>query len=114
MLGVPNADEAVIDPRKLTDYLLAHSHPLGRSKARFFESLGFAAARADLLESALRELAKQPDGIMTQDTGFGTKYIADGSLRGPTASARVRTVWIVERGTEIPRFVTAYPWSEPR
>ena len=111
MPSLPNADRAVIDPRKLTDYLLAHSHPVGRSKARFFESLGFVTAEAEVLASALRELAREPDGITAEDSGFGTKYIADGLLRGPITTGRVRSIWIIEHGSEIPRFVTAYPWS---
>ena len=111
MAGVPNLDRAVVDPRKLTHYLLAHSHPVGRSKARFFESLGFVSTEAEVLANALREHAQEPDVITIRDTGFGTKYIADGSLRGPTGTAHVRTVWIVESGSEVPRFVTAYPWS---
>ena|SRR5919108_5210852 len=111
MPSLPNADRAVIDLRKLTDYLLARSHPVGRSKARFFESLGFAASRADVLEQALRELATRLEDLATEDTSFGTKYIADGVLQGPVAAARVRSIWIVERGTDFPRFVTAYPWS---
>jgi len=32
---LPNADEAVIEPAKLRDYLLSTTHPLGRFKARF-------------------------------------------------------------------------------
>jgi hypothetical protein len=111
MLSLPNADDAVIDPRKLADYLLARSHPVGRHKARFFEALGFAADRAEILERALRDHAKQLDSITTQDTSFGTKYIADGMLRGPITAAHVHSIWIVERGTAVPRFVTAYPWS---
>jgi hypothetical protein len=110
MLEIPNLDQAVVDTRKLTDYLLARSHPVGRSKASFFESMGFTAEAPDVLGNALRELAKQPDGITVDDTDVGRKYIVVGLLRGPAASARVRTVWIVDRGTDIPRFVTAYPW----
>ena len=51
---LPNADEAVVEPAKLRDYLLSTVHPLGRFKARFFNALGFSADRWQELESALR------------------------------------------------------------
>jgi filamentous hemagglutinin len=47
-----NARRAIIDERKLTDYVLSPSHPHGRDKARLFRSiLGYdRAACADLIE----------------------------------------------------------------
>ncbi|HKC54769.1 MAG TPA: hypothetical protein VKC35_01550 [Vicinamibacterales bacterium] len=47
---LPNADDAVIDPAKLRDYLLSMEHSLGRFKARFFGALGFAADHWEELE----------------------------------------------------------------
>ena len=44
---------------------------------------------------------------------FGIKYVVNGQLLGPTASAiRIRTIWIVEEGEEIPGLITAYPLLE--
>ena len=111
MPRLPGADRQHIDRRKLTHYLLSAAHPVGRGKARFFAELGFSATDPDLLDAALRVLALDAEAVETQDTGFGIKYIADGQLRGPTATAPVRTVWIIEHGSETPRFVTAYPRS---
>jgi hypothetical protein len=110
---VPNADRAQIERRKLTDYLLARAHPVGRGKARFFEKLGFSAGNPETLEAALRDLVLTPEGLLEQDTGFGTKYIVDGQLRGPDGAAPVRCIWIIDAGAETPRFVTAYPRREP-
>jgi hypothetical protein len=107
--GIPNSERAVVDRRKLTDYLLARSHPVGRGKSRFFERLGFSNNDPEALEAALCSLAAGSDQVTQQDTGFGTKYIADGQLRGPAGTAQVRTIWIIDAGAEIPRFVTAYP-----
>jgi len=49
---VPNAERALIDRAKLTDYLLSPSHPIGRFKARFFNRLGFRADAWEELEHA--------------------------------------------------------------
>ncbi|MGH7818267.1 MAG: DUF6883 domain-containing protein [Candidatus Binatia bacterium] len=35
-MRIPNADRAVVDPRKLRDYCLSPIHPRGRHKARVF------------------------------------------------------------------------------
>ena len=85
--GIPNAERALIDRRKLSDYLLARSHPVGRGKARFFERLGFSADEPERLEAAMRTLLLNPASVSQEDTGFGTKYIADGQLRGAEGAA---------------------------
>ena len=41
---LPNAANAVIDPRKLRDYVLSFAHDTGRYKAAFFAQMGYAAA----------------------------------------------------------------------
>src|SRR5688572_16633937 len=99
---IPNAESALIDRRKLSEYLLARSHPVGRGKARFFERLGFSADETDALEAALRTLVLNPAAVSQEDTGFGTTYIADGQLHGAGGAAFVRTVWIVNAVAETP------------
>jgi hypothetical protein len=111
MPSLPNAERAQVDRRKLTDYLLSAAHPIGRGKARFFAGLGFASSDAELMEAALRAVAESGEAVATEDTEFGRKYVVDGLLKGPKESAAIRTIWIVERNSETPRFVTAYPWS---
>ena len=47
---VPNADRAEIDIRKLRDYCLATTHPVGKHKAPVFRAaLGLQATDAELL-----------------------------------------------------------------
>jgi hypothetical protein len=41
------------------------------------------------------------------ETSFGLKYIVDGVVK--KYDIRLRTVWIVEEGQNICKFVTAYP-----
>ena len=109
MAQLPNRELAEIDRRKITDYLLSRTHPLGRGKSAFFERLGFDSENPAVLESALRDLIKDPSLTKSQDTGFGMKYIVDGVLIGPTGNASVRSIWIVDRDSTVARFVTAYP-----
>ncbi len=62
--------------------------------------LGTALARIALLEEVTNRI----------ETSFGTKYIIDGILTGPSGrEASIRTIWIVERNGDTARFITAYP-----
>jgi hypothetical protein len=58
-MGLPNADRVVIDARKLRDYALSETHPVGRFKAAFFVALGFSAPDWAELEMQLRQIAWQ-------------------------------------------------------
>jgi hypothetical protein len=40
---LPQADRAVVDERKVREYLLSRAHPIGRFKAAFFARAGFEA-----------------------------------------------------------------------
>ena len=63
-VSIPNAHLAVIDRRKIVDYLLSAEHPVGRFKAQFFARLGFTADRIELLSEALKH-------ILTDQTDTG-------------------------------------------
>jgi hypothetical protein len=108
--GLPSAPLATIDRRKITDYLLARSHPAGRAKATFFGGFGFAPAAWHRLRDALLDHASSAPVIATADTSFGKKYVLEGPLTAPDGRyPRVRAVWFIENGEVAPRFVTAYP-----
>ncbi len=62
------------------------------------------------LKDALASIALDNEVTEMVDTPFGKKYIIDGDLVAPSGKrARVRTIWILETGKEVPCFVTAYP-----
>jgi hypothetical protein len=107
---LPGAERAVIDASKVRDYLLSHEHPIGRFKAVFFESLGYAQSDWTRLQAALLDLGRSRDAVEGQASQFGRKYEVRGSLIGPSGRrADVVTVWVVLTGDDTPRFVTAYP-----
>ena len=108
-MPVPNAAAAIISLEKLTGYLLAPSHPVGGSKARFFRAHGFDDATASMLADGLRAIAGQGPA-RAHESPFGTKYTVVGEMRTPRGTViRVETVWIVEPHDDRPRLVTAYP-----
>ena len=109
-MKLPNGERAFISPEKLTGYLLSDTHPSGYAKARFFRSLGFTAANAELLAAQLLAVAQTTDGAVLSSSSHGQKYSLMGTIVAPNGRhALVQTVWIIESDDERPRFVTAYP-----
>jgi hypothetical protein len=110
-----NAHLAVIDRGKVLDYLLNGAHPDNGGKARFFELLGYSREDPERLMKALRDIGEHGDVVSSAESAHGQKYVVDGRLSGHTQESRqwsVRTVWIIDRGHEAPRLVTAYPGKE--
>ena len=70
--------------------------------------LGFTAANVDLLASAIHAALPQAQATVRQATQYGTLYSADLALTGPAGSAIVRTGWIVEHDSDVPRLTSAY------
>lgn len=112
-MKLPNAENAVVEREKITEYLLNPTHRYGASKARFFESFGFRAEEWWTLAEALRELGRNHDVTKVRETGFGPRYEVDGALSAPDGRhPRVRTVWQLDHGAVAPRLITAYPTGE--
>jgi hypothetical protein len=109
-MHLPNIEHAYVPETKLSGYLLAADHASGRSKARFLNTLGFRPDQPDVLRRALLQHAADNAVSSIQFTPFGAKYLIEGRISGPTgAAAAIRSVWFVETGEFVPRFVTAYP-----
>jgi hypothetical protein len=95
---------------KRVDYLLSSTHRDGRHKAAFFTRFGFAAGRWKDLADALVRHASDHEVARQEKSRFGTRYVVEGTMvMADGRNAFVRTVWFIDTGTDIPRFVTAYP-----
>ena len=105
----------MIDRNKVLDYLLNEAHPDNGGKAGFFGLLGYSREDPEPLMQALRDVAEHGDVVSSAESAHGQKYVVDGRLSGHTRESRqwwVRTVWIIDRGEDAPRLVTAYPGKE--
>lgn len=109
VLKLPNAENAVVPPQKLVDYVLNPANAVGAHKARVFASaLGFTAANAADLAEQLRAGVAQVQVSERPETRFGRSFSADIPVTGPRGSGMVRTGWFIDVGSEIPRLVSAY------
>jgi hypothetical protein len=107
---LPNREKAYVPEQKLTGYLLSLTHPIGKSKARFYHLYGFTEKNSEFLKHELLEIAREGNVQATEKTTYGTKYIIDDSIRTPQGRMiGIRTIWIIETNEENPRLVTVYP-----
>jgi hypothetical protein len=109
-MKLPNANSAIVDHEKITEYLLNPAHRYGSSKARFFRSFGFNVETWQTLANALRNHGARRETARVTETGFGPRYQIDGELEAPDGRRpMVRTVWQHDHGQLAPRLITAYP-----
>ncbi len=107
---LPNREQAIIPPRKLTGYLLALTHPDGASKAQFFMRFGFTNDAWGILADALLQHADENAVAEIEQTLYGTLYTVEGPLQCPDGrTPQVRAVWFIGDNETAPRLVTVYP-----
>ena len=73
-MKLPGAERAIVDEAKVRDYLLSPTHPIGRSKAKFFEQLGFRQEDWSVLTGKILSLAVNGEAQEGRRSGFGTKF----------------------------------------
>ena len=107
---IPNAENAVVDIRKLRDYCLNPEHDDGKHKARLFLSiLGMMPDNAEELRQILLEVIQSHEAQLGRRDGFGQRYTLDFTIEWQNRSATLRSGWIIEHDSEIPRLTTCYP-----
>ena len=108
MARLPINDRALIDERKLVEYALNPDDPRGGDKARqFAAALGYDRSNYDTLVARLREALGTCEAVLVRQDRYGRHYRVDLTLAGPR-EAQIRTGWLVERGSDVPRLTTAY------
>lgn len=107
---IPNAENAVIDIRKLRDYCLNLEHDDGKHKARLFLSiLGMRADDAEELRQILFKVVKTHEAQLGKQDDFGQRYTLDFMIEWQNRRATLRSGWIIEHNSEIPKLTTCYP-----
>ena len=104
-----NADRAIIDAAKFSAYALSPNHPTGRHKARVFRAtLGYDLSNVADFVVRIRRAILTTNAVFLKDDRHGRHYRVDVTLEGPKGTAQVRTVWIYDRGSDVPRLTTAF------
>ena len=106
---LPNAKRAFIDMRKLVNYSLDPTHPVGRHKALVFRSaLGFTADDADVLRELILHAVLVHEAIFDHLDEFGQRYTVDFPVSTGVGSAVLRSAWMVRANENFPRLTTCF------
>ncbi|MCE6998527.1 hypothetical protein LZG04_27550 [Saccharothrix sp. S26] len=106
---VANAENAIIGPRKFTEYALNPDHPVGGNKAKVFEpALGYDRSDADDLIEKIREGVQTNPAVPGKVDQYGSRFTVDMMTEGPGGSAIVRTGWIIKPGETIPQMTATF------
>lgn len=109
-MRLPDAEQAVVDIRKLRDYCLNPQHREGGHKARLFAAaLGMTASDAEDLRSILLRVVQTHEATPGRRDDYGQRYLVDFVLEWHGRQALVRSAWIIEHGSEPPRLTSCYP-----
>jgi hypothetical protein len=108
-----SAEDVIIAPEKLRDYILSPKHPEGRAKATYLARIGYRQTEWRRLDADLRGQILKGNAKHAKPSPYGQKYEILGRLTGPNGtSAWVRTIWIVLVGETVARLVTLIPGGE--
>ena len=108
-MHIPNAEQAVVDIRKLREYCLSMTHPRGKHKALvFLTTLGLSADDADELRAILLAIVQTHETVMAEADEYGCRYVIDFALTRQSRTATIRSCWIVRRDENFPRLTSCY------
>ncbi len=109
-MKVPNAKNAVVDIRKLRDYCLNPMHDEGKHRARLFKrALGMTAIDSEKLGEILLTEIKNQEAQLGRNDEYGQRYVVDFTLEWHGKQTKIRSTWIIEHDSTIPRLTSCYP-----
>ncbi|MEH0885392.1 DUF6883 domain-containing protein [Enterobacter sp. UNJFSC 003] len=105
-----NAEHAVVDHRKLSSYSLDPAHPVGGLKARVFQSaLGYNPTNSDVLASRVQKGILTAPAKVLEANRYGQLMAVDMPILGANGeTVIVRSGWIYEPDTVVPRMTTIF------
>ena len=105
---LPNADGAIIELQKFTEYALNPLKEKNKAEA-FSKALGYTTQNADMLIENIRQNIINFNAIEKPDNGYGKRYEILMTLTGINQKrANVKTAWIVDKKTGETRLTSAY------
>lgn len=109
-MTLPYLENAVVPEKKLSHYLLSATHDDGAGKAKFFRLFGYGPDDWPAMATALLDHVREHGIVAEEGTTFGTRYVAEGPMNAADGRRpNLRSIWFIDIGRDVPRFVTAYP-----
>lgn len=107
---LPDCECALVEQKKVVEYLLNLAHPDGQSKAKFFLGRGFSVSQWQSMRDALAVQGSR--NLVTKVTShpWGSRYQVDCNCPTPDQmNPCIRTIWEVATVGACPRLLTAHP-----
>lgn len=110
--------DGIVEKRKLEEYLLSPTHPIGRHKLRLWQSVfGIGEGDGELLERLIREQLVQatskerPSKVVRNPRRIVREWdLVIPCFRGPNGNeGPVFTAWAFDPSNDRPHLSTAYP-----
>lgn len=108
---VPGSEDALIEDRKLLEYVLNPEHPVGRGKALFFEAIGYLRDDFEELRFAILDALPEVPGSFVKENPDGAdnwEAIITIRRRDTDETVEICTVWEVREDHQT-RLITCYP-----
>jgi len=103
--------ETIIAPAKLTQYLLVKKAE--NDKSQWLATAGYMQDTWQRLERDIREQILPLEARWEETNLFGEMYQITGILIGPNGVLlKVRTIWMIEKNSNLTKFITMYPDKE--
>lgn len=110
MVKILNSERAVIEPSKLTEYLLNSEHKRGGTKAKLLILFGYSLENWQQLEADIRRFHLGVEANVVKETAYGVRYEISANLLTPiNKQLFVKTVWQIDKGTDFARLITLVP-----
>lgn len=98
----------MISNEKLTEYLLTKRKR--NDKSKWLALAGYTLENWYILDDDLRKQVLPRDAEYIESTGYGKMFEIKAKLKGPNGrTLPVCTIWLVEKETDITKFITMYP-----
>lgn len=112
-MKLPNAENAVLDLRKLVEYALDPTNSRGQHKARVFRSrLGITPEHASVLRDSILKCILTSDAVIGELDFYGQRYVVNCRIKTDVGEATVKTAWIVRQNESFPRLTSCYVLRE--
>jgi hypothetical protein len=108
-MTIPHADRAEVSIHKLRDYCLNPLHDEGKYKARVFAAaLGMTAVDAESLREFLLQAVRDQEARLGFKDAYGQRYTVDVQVEWRGRRAIIRSGWILEHDSKVPRLTSCY------
>ena len=97
-MRLPNANQVIVDIRKLKDYCLEPLHPRGKHKARVFErALNLTQRNAEELREEILRRVPYEEALLGEGDDYGKRYVVDSSIFAEAAGREFEPVGFSEQ-----------------